>query len=402
MAMELTDYVYLDYAATAPLCEEALAALQPYLVTGRASIGLDANANSLHGPGRAAFKALEDARMTVARAIGARPDEISFTSCSTESDNAAVWGLALAADTHRHISAQGRKPRVVISAIEHHAVLYPAQMLERQGFELVVVLPTSTGHITEEALRKVMNEDTVLVSIQMANGEISTIQDMAMVVRVAKEFGAYVHTDATQSIGKMRIDLAKLGVNAASFSAHKVGGPKGVGVLYVKARTLFTPWMLGGGQESGRRSGTQNVAGAVACAASMKAAADMVDEEATRLRVLRDKLYVELCAIPAVKPTVDVPAGSEEFLPNVVNVCCEGFDSSSVVLQCNKLGFCVSGGSACSSGSTDPSDALTAIGVPRRRALGELRISMGRYTTAEDIDRFIEAFPKALEACRGR
>ena len=398
-----TEFVFLDYAATAPLVPEAAAALEPYLVPGAPGAAwADANANALYGPGRAAFRALEDARAGIASALGARPDEIIFTSGATEADNAAIFGMARAADAARRLRAKGREPRLVISAIEHDAVLNPARRLTREGFALTVLPVDRGGFVSAEALAAAITDDTVLVSIQAANGEIGSVQDIAALAAVARKAGVPFHADATQALGKMPLDLRKSGIDAASFSAHKVGGPKGVGFLYLKAHTPFDAPMLGGGQENGRRSGTQNVAGAVACAAAVKAAVAAETAESARLRVLRDRLYDGLTALPGVHATVPVEPGSTAYLPGVVNVHVDGREGNTLVLRFNGEGFCVSAGSACSSGSLDPSHVLTALGIARDAAQGELRVSFGRFTTEVEIDRFLEAAARVIGGYDGR
>ncbi len=391
-------YIYLDYAATAPLCEEAHEALLPYLTPGRNSVLTDANANTLYGPGRDAFAALEDARGTVARGVGARPDEIIFTSCASEADTAAILGIARAGAEKRHLLVKKRTPQVIISAIEHDAVKKPAQRLTYEGFRVDVAQVDKGGFVSPETLAKLMTEDCVLVSIQAANSEIGTIQDISALASIAHKGGALFHTDATQALGKLSCNVKQWGVDAATFSGHKIGAPKGVGFLYLKARTPFEDLVQGGGQEQGRRSGTQNVAGARACAAAVKAAVELEAGESARLRALRDKLYVQLTTYPKVEATVSVPKGSMDYLPNVVNVYVKGMENSTLVLRFDQAGFCVSGGSACSSASLDPSPTLVAVGVPGNYAQGELRISMGRYTTEEDIDAFLMAFPQVIGA----
>ena len=400
--METKPFVYLDYSATAPLVPEAAEALAPFLTPGTPGPGwADANANTLYTPGRAAFQALEDARSRIAKALGARPDEITFTSCASEADNAAIFGIARAVDAMKRFREKGSRPRVIISAIEHDAVLNPARRLAREGFAHTLLPVDKGGHVSCEALTAAITDDTVLVSIQAANGEIGSVQDVAALAEVAHKAGVAFHADATQALGKMPLDLRKSGVDAASFSAHKVGGPKGVGILYLKARTPFDPLVLGGGQESGRRSGTQNVAGAVACAAAVEAAVANEAVESARLRRLRDRLYAELTALPGVHATVPVPEGSTAYLPCVVNLHVDGCEGPTLVLRFNQEGFCVSAGSACSSGSLDPSRALTALGIRRDAALGELRVSFGRFTTEEEIDRFLEAAARVIGGIHG-
>ncbi len=389
------EYVYLDWAATAPLCEEAARAMEPYLAPGRANVAAGANANSLHSPGRAAFAALEGARRSIAADLHAsRASEIVFTSGATEADNAALLGLARAAlEARRRAGRPARSPQVVTTAIEHEAVLAPARALEREGFRVRRLAPDAQGFVDPRALEDALDGDTVLVSVQMANGEVGSVQPVAELARAAHAAGALFHTDATQALGKMDIDLQALGVDAASFSAHKVGGPKGVGVLYLRARTPFDPLLLGGGQEGGRRSGTQNVCGAVGFAAACHAACADAAQEAERLRGLRDFLYARLAGEARVRATVDVGRGSADFLPNIVHVLVDGLESQTLVVRFDELGFGVSGGSACSSSDLDPSHVVRALGVPRERALGALRVSMGRLTTERDA----QAFAKAME-----
>lgn len=393
------NYVYLDYAATAPLIEEAAQAMAPYMQPGRANIAYGGNANSLHVPGRAAFAALEDARRRIARALGAqRPDELILTSGATEADNAALFGLANAAVAARRRAGAGDfTPHVVVSAIEHDAVLAPAKRLEQQGFRVTRVAPNRAGFITPEALAAVLDANTVLVSVMTANSELGSIQPVAELAKAAHAAGALFHTDATQALGKTPVDVCSWGCDAASFSAHKVGGPKGIGALYVKARTPFDAYLLGGGQEAGRRSGTQNVAGAAGFAAAVEAAQANQPAETQRLAALRDKLYAALAATPGVHPTVDVAPGSTEYLPNIVHVLVDALESETLILRFDMRGFGVSGGSACSSHSLEPSHVLRAVGIGDDAAHGALRISMGRYTTEADIDNFIAAVGPVLD-----
>lgn len=392
------EYVYLDYAATAPLCEEAAAAMAPYFVPGRANLAAGGNANSLHAPGRAAFAALEDARKSVARDLGARrPDEIVFTSGATEADDAALLGIAqAAAEERRRRGAGGFTPHVVVTAVEHDAVLAPAKRLEAQGFRVTRLVPNRQGFVEARALEEALDDDAVLVSVQAANSEVGSIQPIAELARIAHGAGALFHTDAVQALGKAPVNLQELDVDAASFSAHKVGGPKGVGALYLRARTPFQAYAIGGGQEAGRRSGTQNVAGIVGFAAAVRAACAMQKDEAARLRGLRDRLYAQLGALDAVEATVDVEPGSRDFLPNIVHVLVDGLESETLILRFDMQGFGVSGGSACSSHSLEPSHVLRALGIDADRAHGALRISMGRYTTEADVDAFVAAMRKSL------
>lgn len=399
MASVPEEYVYLDYAATAPLCEEAAQAMAPYQVPGRANLAAGGNANSLHAPGRAAFAALEVARKSVAHDLGVRrPDEIVFTSGATEADDAALLGIAQAAAALRRRQGAGAfVPHVIVTSVEHDAVLAPAKRLEAQGFRITRLVPNRQGFIEVRSLEAALDDDVVLVSVQAANSEVGSIQPIAELASVTHAAGALFHTDAVQALGKARVDLQELDVDAASFSAHKVGGPKGVGALYLRARTPFEAYAIGGGQESGRRSGTQNVAGIVGFAAALHAAVAMQEAEAARLRALRDKLYAQLGALGAVEATVDVEAGSEDFLPNIVHVLVDGLESETLILRFDMQGFGVSGGSACSSHSLEPSHVLRALGIDADRAHGALRISMGRYTDEADVDAFIAAMAKSLD-----
>ena len=396
------DYVYLDYAATAPLCEEALEAMKPYLACGRDNLALNMNANSLHSPGRAAFEALEAARKSIAHDVGAsRPSEIVFTSGATESDDTVLLGVAPAAAEARRAKGCSFTPHVVVSDIEHEAVLMPARRLEQQGFRVTRLRPDPEGFITPDALAQAVDSDTVLVSVQAANSELGSVQPVAELARIAHGSGALFHVDATQALGKMPLDVQEWGVDAASFSAHKVGGPKGIGALYVKARTPFAAFELGGGQEAGRRSGTQNVMGAAGFAAACRAVCSMEPSESARLRELRDYLYEKLSQVRGVRATVDVPRGSERFLPNIVHIMVDDLESETLILRLDMKGFGVSGGSACSSHSLEPSHVLRSIGIDGDEAYGALRISMGRYTTREDIEGFLRAFAEALDWNRG-
>lgn len=386
-------YIYLDNAATTPLCRAAAEAMAPYMQA--APDGAFGNANSLHSIGRDAFSALEDARVRVARALGAqRPDEIAFTSGATEADNAALVGLALAARDRRRQRGDAVAGRVVVSRIEHHAVLHCAAMLKRLGFEVDFVDNDASGHIGVEALERIMREDTLLVSVMAVNNEVGTVLDIAALAQVAHRHGALFHTDAVQALGKIPFNVGLLGVDAASFSSHKVGGPQGVGVLYLKTRTPFVPYMAGGGQERGIRSGTQNIAGILGCAAAIEHAVTFQPVFAKRAAGFRDFLYRELCAIPKVSASVRLESG--DFAPHIVNVCVSGMESQTMILQLDLRGFCVSGGSACSSSSLDPSHVLAALGVKRNLAQGSLRISFGETTDRPDVVSFAEAFKEVV------
>lgn len=386
--------VYLDWAATAPLCKEAANAMAPYLQAGiDGLVAGNGNANSLYEVGRTAFRALEQAREDIARSIKARPDEVTFTSGATEADNAALFGIVDAAMARAEQEGDHEcVPQIVVSSIEHDAVLKAAETLGHWGAQVTYVEPDSSGHITPDALEEVLTDRVLLVSIMAVNNEVGSVMDIPALAAVAHKAGALFHVDATQAFGKIPVSVKEWGVDALSISSHKIGGPKGMGALYVKARTPFTAQIVGGGQESGRRSGTQNVMGAVGFSAAARAALANLDESAQRLRALRDECYARLLENPKVKAAVSVEPGTTAFAPHVVNVLVRGMESETLILQLDRCGFCVSGGSACSSHSLNPSHVLKAIGVSRDDALGSLRVSLGNTTTAEELDAFIEAF----------
>lgn len=392
-------YTYLDYAATAPLCPEAAEAMAPYLVPGKANLALGGNANSLNSPGRAAFAAMEQARKQLAAAIGAaRPQEVVFTSGATEADNAALFGLARAAREKLRLAGKGDvQPRVLVSAIEHDAVLAPARALAAEGFAVEYLPPNRRGFIEVETLQAALGPDVVLVSVQAANSEVGSVMEIAQLAEAAHEAGALFHTDAVQAFGKVAVDVGQMKVDAASFSAHKIGGPKGIGCLYLKARIPFAPFLLGGGQENGLRSSTQNVAAMAGFAAAAQVAQATQVAEEQRLRELRDFLYAQMTALQGVRATVEVVPGSGSYLPNIVHLLVGDLESQTMILRFDMLGFGVSGGSACSSQSLEPSHVLRAMGVSADDAQGALRISMGRFTTEEDVQRFVEAARKVLE-----
>ncbi|MDR1775721.1 MAG: cysteine desulfurase [Actinomycetes bacterium] len=375
---------YLDYSATTPLDTRVLEAMQPYFTE---HFG---NANSLYKIGRDAYHALEDARTRFAAGIGAaQPSEVIFTSGGTEADNAAFFSVL------RRIAPDGG--HIVTSAYEHHAVLEVAEWLGKHGYELSIVSPRADGRVHADDLQAVLRDDTKLVSIMHSNNEIGAINDLQGLAAVAHAVGAVVHTDAVQSLGKVPFNVGELDVDMASFSAHKIHGPKGVGALYLKRGTAFDPLIKGGGQESRRRSGTQNVAGAIGFARALELMLEERDSEYARLSVLRDKLLSELTGrLENTQATID----SGERLPNIAPLLINGVEGESMLLQLDNLGWSVSTGSACSSGSLEPSHVLLAIGVPQVIAHGSLRVSMGRDTTEADIEEFIEVLIPIVERLR--
>jgi cysteine desulfurase len=394
---------YLDWAATAPLCDEAAAAMRPYFVGGTGNLAVGGNANSLHSVGRTAFAAMEGARSAVSSCVGCRPDELFFTSGATEADNTAIIGMVkAAAEARRRKEGRGFAAHLITTTIEHDAVLEPARMLEGQGVRVTYLKPGADGFIPADDLRGAMQPSTVLVSVMMANNEVGSIQPVADMARIAHEGGALFHTDAVQALGKIPVSCRELGVDAASFSAHKVCGPKGIGALYLKRGTPCAPFMRGGGQEGGFRSGTQNVAGMVGFAAAVAGVRDerAARAERERQQALRDRLYASLAKFSCVRASVPCARGSESYLPNIVHVTVGGVESETIVLRMDKAGVCVSGGSACSSKSLAPNRVLTELGISRDRAQCALRISMGRYTTERDIERFEHAFAQLVKWAR--
>ena len=381
--------IYLDYTATAPLDPEVLDAMMPYLT------GYSSNPNSLYASGRAAFAALEDARGRIARALGAaQPFEIVFTSGGTEGDNAGIVGVAFAART-------STRNRVVISAIEHHAVLETAQRLKSHGFEVSLVNPRRDGIIHVEDFEQAISGDDVCVASVMAvNNETGAIQPVRDLAQIAHAHGARFHCDAVQALGKLPISLEESGVDTAAFSIHKVGGPRGVGILYLRRGVPYQTQMSGGGQESGRRSGTQNVAGAIACAVACEKTCGVRDTSYAQVEMLRAHLEKLLESIPDVKLTVQRVDNPELYVPHICSILVDGVESETLVLQLDARGFEVSAGSACSSKSLKPSHVLTAMGISDDLALCSLRISLSHETTQAELDSFCTALEEIVARMR--
>ena len=377
--------VYLDYAATTPTDRRVVDAMLPFF-TERYG-----NASSLYALGRDAARSLEDARERIAGAIGAaRPDEVVFTSGGTESDNTAIIGLA---------TAGGRNSgHVIVSAFEHHAVLEPAWWLGTHGFEVTEVQPRADGTVYPEDLDAALRDDTVLVSIMHGNNEIGTVQPIAELAAAAHGRGALFHTDGAQTLGKIDFDVAALGVDAASFSGHKIYGPKGTGLLYVKHGVRFAPLLTGGGQESKRRSGTSNVAGAVGLATALELMDAERPTEAPRLTALRDRLVERL--LDRVEYAQLNAADAPEHLPHIANFVIPGIEGEAMLLHLDAAGIAVSTGSACSSGSLKPSHVLLSIGCPVEFAHGSLRVSLGRFTTEADVEYLVEQLVPVVDKLR--
>lgn len=376
-------YTYLDYAASAPLRPEARDAWLAY----HEKPGSEANPNSLHSLGREAARELEVARRTISTSIacGFRPGEVVITSGGTESNNLAVLGMAEGA---RRKSSNKRK-RVILSAIEHDSVLDVATLLRSRGFEVELVSPDRSGVILPSELERVMGENCALVSVMAANNETGVIQPTAELVEVAHAGGAVIHVDAVQAFGRIPLDAAK--ADAVSVAAHKIGGPLGVGALAIRTRCPFEAQSLGGGQEGGKRPGTQDVAGAVAFAAACRVVMRDLTTVRPKVAAMANKAYSRLCAegtgiLPTTQARVD-----DTRMPGMISVMVPGMESETLILKLDDLGFEVSAGSACSSDSLDPSHVLSAMGVPRDQALGALRISFDERVSEEDLDAFCDA-----------
>lgn len=378
----MDSYVYLDYAASAPMVPEAKAAEAAYAEAPYAG----ANPNSLHTLGREAAMALEGARREIAKALGGgfRPGEIVFTSGGTESNNLALYGIA------EGVRARDRKrTRVVVSAIEHDSELDVVPALKDRGFAVTLVRPGRDGRIAPEELERAVGLDCALVSVMSANNETGVIQPVADLAKIAHKAGALMHTDAVQAFG--RIPLAIDTCDAVSIAAHKIGGPVGIGALALRMRCPFRPQNFGGGQEAGKRPGTQDVRGALAFAAAAKAQTDHLAERRSACAAKANRLFQKICAPgTGIQPTTTAQI-DDTRLPGMVSIYVPGFDSETLILKLDQKGFEVSAGSACSSGSLDPSHVLSAMGIARNDALGALRISFDERISDEDLDRFADA-----------
>lgn len=379
--------IFLDAAATTPVRREVLEAMWPYLS------GEFGNPSSHHTLGEAAAAALAGARAAVAKVLGCRPGEVTFTSGGTEADNLALKGIALARQ-----AADPRLNRVVISAVEHPAVEESARYLERfHGFTVDVVPVDSAGRVTPEALAAALRPETALVSIMYANNEVGTIQPVAELAAAATAKGIPFHTDAVQAAGWLPLDVKALGVDALSISGHKLGAPKGCGVLYVRGRTRVEPLVHGGGQERGRRSGTENVAGAVALATALTLAHAERPELAARVAGLREDF---IATILDTVPGALLTGHRTERLPSVASFCFPGTSGESVLLELERQGVVCSSGSACAAGSDAPSPVLTALGYDAEVAQTAVRFSFTSAVTSEELDQAAAAVGTAVGSVR--
>ena len=376
-------FVYADNAATTSVSKTALNAMMPYLTEQYG------NPSSLYAFGQQAKEGLEAARKTVAECINAEPREIYFTSGGSEADNQAIVSAAKAG------SRKGKR-HLISTAFEHHAVLHTLKKLEKEGFEVTLLDVHEDGVVRLEDLEAAIREDTALVTIMFANNEIGTIQPVKEIGALCREKGIPFHTDAVQAAGHLPIDVKDMNIDMLSMSGHKFHAPKGVGVLYAKRNMPLFNIIEGGAQERGKRAGTENMAGIVALAAALKERCDNMEANNARIIPMRDKLFAELGKIPHSK----INGSLEHHVPGTVNMCFEGIEGESLLLMLDMKGICASSGSACTSGSLDPSHVLLSIGLPHEVAHGSLRLSIGEYNTMEEIDHIIATVPQVVEYLR--
>ena len=376
-------FIYLDNAATTRVSDAALDAMLPYF---RQQYG---NPSSLYAFGQEAKEALERARATVAGVFNCEPREIIFTSGGSEADNQAIRSAAA-------IGARAGKRHIISTAFEHHAVLHTLSKLEKEGFEVTLLDVHSDGLVRVEELAAAIRPDTCLVTVMYANNEIGTIQPIADIGRVCRERGVLFHTDAVQAAGHLPIDVRAQNIDLLSLSAHKFHGPKGVGALYARRGIALTNLIEGGAQERGRRAGTENTAGIAGMAAALDEAARNMERDSAKMTALRDRLIAGLSQIPHSALNGD----AERRLPGNVSFCFEGIEGESLLLLLDDKGVCASSGSACTSGSLDPSHVLLAIGRPHEVAHGSLRLTLSGETSGEDIDYTIKAVTEVVAYLR--
>ncbi len=382
--------IYLDHAATTPLDPEVLEAMLPYL---RDDFG---NPSSVHRFGQRARGAIDEARVKVAALIGARDSEIVFTGSGTEADNLAIAGATQAAS---HRGEERPRTGLVISAIEHHAILNSAKALDRSKHKVTLARVNETGQVDLHDLDEATNDSTALVSIMFANNETGVMQSILEVSRIARAKGALVHTDAVQGLGKVPIDVGRLDVDLLTASAHKIHGPKGVGALYIRSGTPMTALIRGGSQERNRRAGTENVAAIVGFGKAAELAQFRLSEDPKRIEALRNRL--ETALIESGPGAVTRNGSPEARICSTTSLSFEGVSGEDLLIALDLAGIAVSTGAACAAGSPEPSHVLKAMGLSRERVNGSLRFSLGRGTTAEEIDRTIEAVNAALHRLRG-
>lgn len=375
--------VYADNAATTQMSDSALKAMMPLLTD------IYGNPSSLHSVGQIAKEHLEAARETVAECIGADPKEIYFTSGGSEADNQAIRSAA-------YIGARKGKKHIISSKFEHHAVLHTLDALKKEGFEVTLLDVYSNGIVKPEDVANAITEETCLVTIMTANNEIGTIQPIAEIGRICKEKGVLFHTDAVQAVGHIPVNVKDMNCDMLSVSAHKFHGPKGVGFLYARKGILLTNIIYGGAQERNKRAGTENMASIVGMATAIKDATDHIQENAEKVTAMRNRLIDGLKGIERSRINGDL----EHHLPGTLNMCFEGIEGESLLLLLDAKGICASSGSACTSGSLDPSHVLLSIGVPVEIAHGSLRLSISEYNTMEQMDHIVKSVPEVVSYLR--
>jgi len=376
-------YVYADNAATTAMSQVAIDAMIPYMNK------IYGNPSSLHSIGQEAKEALEAARATVAKCLGCEPREIYFTSGGSEADNQAIISAA-------RMGARKGKKHIISTAFEHHAVLHTLEKLKKEGFE-IDLLDVSNGHnITAQQVKDAIREDTCLVTTMYANNEIGSVLPIAEIGAICKEAKVPFHTDAVQAVGHIHINVKEQNIDMLSLSGHKFHGPKGVGALYCRRGLPLVNIIEGGAQERGKRAGTENIAGICSMAAAMKDACDHIDENMPKVAAMRDRLIAGLSRIPHSALNGD----AVNRLPGNVNFCFEGIEGESLLLLLDMKGVCASSGSACTSGSLDPSHVLLAIGRVHDVAHGSLRLSLSEYNTEEEVDHILKVVPEVVQYLR--
>ena len=376
--------LYLDHNATTPVDVAVAAAMNEVLLD---QFG---NPSSVHSFGQATKAAVDEARQAVAALLGARPQEIVFTSGGTESDSLALRGVAEA-------QAQGKRHRIVTTAIEHEAVLHTVKALTKRGWTATILPVGQTGVVEPEALESAITDDTALVSVMHANNEIGTIQPVARLAAIARRSGALFHTDAVQSVGKIRADVTDLGIDLLSMSSQKFNGPKGVGALWIRRGSRLVPTMTGGRQERNRRAGTENVPGIVGLGVAARLARERLDTEGERLTTLRDRL--EMGILDTVPGTL-VNGDSTQRIPNTTNISFDRVEAESLLIALDLEGIAVSTGSACSSGTLEPSHVLRAMGLSAHRSQNAIRFSFGLGNTCDEVDRVVAVMPGVVDKLR--
>lgn len=375
--------IYLDYAATTPTDPEAVKAMEPYFFE---RFG---NASSPHSFGREAKKAVDEARHVLADFIGAQDEEVIFTSGGTESNNTVIFGAAHA--------LRSKGSHIITSKIEHHSVLEAVHRLEKEGFKITFVNADKTGLVKPEDIKKAITDKTILISVMHANNEIGTIQPIAQIGALAKEKNIYFHTDAVQTTGRIPVNVHELHADFLSLSAHKFYGPKGIGALYIKNGTKLSPFLVGGGQERGRRSSTHNLPGIAGLKKAIELCRLHQEEEISRQKTLRDKIISE---ITRKIEGVQLNGHPAERLPNNVHLSFLNVDGEALLMSLDMAGIAASMGSACTSGALEPSHVLRAIGLSDELALGSLRITLGRWTTPSDVNYLLDNLPSIIERIR--